>query len=440
MNSTPVQDRAEPDTKSARSVVIVSAVDPYPADSGKKVVLSGFVDYWLDRLGEEDVHYVLVRPGPRPAPEKPSQHFPGVLHEIVSPSTADQLRALVTGTMTGRASIQESMLKSSRVRRELRGLLATIDADVEIYDTVRLGQYAKSMVSRVGRRRVIYLDDLFSQRYRVMLTAAQKYGDVLVNPLGAFGAMIPAVLRRPVNNPMVQRTLLRVESHLVGRAERAATRDFDRCLLVNDGETRWLSKETGAENVRAVPPLIRTTSGVARSYDGRPEFVFLGLLSLPHNDDGIRWFLDHAMRPLLALRPEAKLRIVGREATAALQQSAARFPGSVTLEGYVPDLDALLTHTAALLTPLRFGSGVKIKPIEAMARGVPVVSTGFGVDGIVDGPDQGVVLVDDIDAYAPALLELMEVSRNVELSDQARTHFESTFSKTVVFDSYDDAF
>lgn len=428
-------------TKSARqSVAIISAVNPYPTDAGKKVVLSGFVEYWRDRVGPENTHYLLVRPEAEHSEAAETTEFPVKLHRLASPSTSHQLRALATRTFTGRASIQESMLHGPRLRRDLSQTLEAVNADVEIYDTVRLGQYAPEMPTRIGLQRIIYLDDLFSQRYAAMLSAAREYGDVVINPLGAFGAMIPGFLRKPVDNPRVQKTLLRLESRLVGRAERSATRHFDRCLLVNGGEVRTLAAQTGALNVRAVPPLVQTPHSTARNYDGRPEFVFLGLLSLPHNDDGIRWFLDHAMGPLLALRPDARLRIVGREATPALVRSAAPFGTSVTLEGYVPDLDGLMAGTAALLTPLRFGSGVKIKLIESMARGVPIISTGFGVDGITDGPNQGVVVEDDIMRYPKALLELLDPARNAELSGQARARFEATFSRAVVFERYDQAF
>jgi len=403
------------------------------------VVLSGLLDYWRERVGPDQVHYVLVRPASEAAPPV-AEAFPGVLHRLSSPTTPRQLQSLALRTLTGRSSIQEAMLYSPTLAAELAAVLEEVAADVEIYDTVRLGQYAPGSAPSAGRRRIIYLDDLFSHRYEAMLRAAKEHGDVLVNPLGAFSTMIPAALRRPVDNAVVQRLLLTAESRLIGRAEKAATRQFERCLLVNDGEARMLMQQTGMSNVVAVPPLVPTPTGVSRAFDGRPEFVFLGLLSLPHNDDGIRWFLDHAMGPLLALRPDAKVRVVGREATSALKRSAAQFGDSVTLEGFVPDLDDLLTHTAALLTPLRFGSGVKIKLIEALARQVPVVSTGFGVDGIVDGPGQGVLIVDSIADFPRAMLELVDVGTNARVADQARARFDSTFSRAVVFAEYDKVF
>jgi hypothetical protein len=264
-----------------RSVAIISAVNPRPADSGKKIVLSGFLDYWLDRLGPENVHYVLVRPASESMTDTARETFPTTLHRVASPTTSAQLHALTTRTLTGRASIQEAMLHSNRLGAELGALLTEVDADLEIYDTVRLGQYARKLPRRAGRRRVIYLDDLFSHRYRAMLRAAKEHGDVLISPLGAFASMIPQALRRPVENRLVQRLLLMAESRLVARAERAATEEFDRCLLVNDGEARMLRAETSSSNVYAVPPLVPTPAGVAREYDGRPEFVFLGLCSRP---------------------------------------------------------------------------------------------------------------------------------------------------------------
>ena len=64
--------------------------------------------------------------------------------------------------------------------------------DIEVYDTLRLGQHAPA--SPRGRRRVLYLDDLFSVRYDRML-AVDERGDVDINPLGEFAANVPAPLR-----------------------------------------------------------------------------------------------------------------------------------------------------------------------------------------------------------------------------------------------------
>lgn len=424
---------------SPRSVVIISAVNPYPTDSGKKVMLSGFVEYWRERVGPEDTHYILVRPerelrGPAPV------GFPVQLHRLASPAARHQVRALLTRTLTARASMQEAMLDGPRLQAELGALLAEIGADLEIFDTVRLGQYAERIPQRAGSRRVIYLDDLFSERYAAMIRAGDEFGDVSIDALGAFAAMVPGPLRRPVDHPLVQRSLLRAESRLIGRAERAATRQFSRCLLVNAGEAETLMAQTGADNVSATPPLVTVSAETERRFDGRPDFIFLGLLSLPHNDDGIRCFLEQGMPRLLELRPDARVRIVGREATPALKQLAKRFEGSVVMEGFVPDLDDLLSRAAALLTPLRFGSGVKIKLIESLARGLPVVSTSFGGDGIVDDVDQGVVAVENLRDFPTAMVDLLDGERNALLSRQARERFQQVYARDVVFQAYDRAF
>ena len=103
------------------------------------------------------------------------------------------------------------------------------------------------------------------------------------------------------------------------RSEDRTARRFRRCLLVNSGEAAALSRRTGvaAARIMSVPPLVTTPPSPVRRYAGAPEFVFLGELGLPHNDDGLRWFLTSVWPVVLGKRPDARLRVIGREARPA---------------------------------------------------------------------------------------------------------------------------
>jgi len=415
-----------------RSVALVSAVDPYPSDYGKRVVLAGFVEYWSRRLGPTDTHYVLVHAEQRPEP------FPVRLHRVDPPTTRERLGAVAGRVLTGRSSLQEAMLRGESLRRHLAAVLDEIAPDLVIFDTIRLGQYAPLIPARAGQRRMIYLDDLFSLRYAAMLEAGRRYPDITYDALGTFAHLVPGPLRRPVSWRPVQRSLLSLERRLVERSEAAATSWVDTCLLINPGEADVLRRRSGGD-VRVTPPLLGLAAGGPRTWDGRPTFVCLGNLVLPHNADGVRWFLASCMPELTHRLPEARVRIIGRGAPQDLLDLAARFP-QVSVEGYVEDLDAELANAAALLAPMRFGSGIKIKIVEALARGLPVITTRVGAHGIGLGAAHGLVVEDRIEAYPGALAALCEPTRNAGLSEAARAHFEATFSRQAVTAAYDRAF
>lgn len=418
-----------------RSVALVSAVNPYPVDAGKKVVLAGFVQYFTDRLGAEQVHFILVAP-----PDRPRGSFPVPLHRVDRPSRWAQLGAVAARVPTARSSLQEALLWSRRTAAALRATLAGVAPDLVVFDTLRMGQYAPALPMPRGQRRICYLDDLFSDRYRAVLDAQERFGDVAVDPLGNFAENVPGPLRPLAAWRPTQRVLLSVESRLVSRSELSAARHFERCLVVNPNEARTLARRSPGADVVAVPPMIETPADGTRRFSGRPEFVMLGLLSLAHNDDGLRWFLRDVLPIVLRERPDAVLTVVGRDPGAEVEAFARRWADAVRLVGFVPILDDVLASACALVNPLRFGSGIKLKVMEALARGVPVVSTSVGADGIDAGPGSGLSIGDTPREFAAALLALTAAEENAAASASAARHYAARYARSAVLAEYDRAF
>lgn len=414
------------------AVALISAVDPYPTDAGKKVVLAGFIDYLIERHGHDNVHYIKVGAAPQ-------QQFPVRLHVVPGPSRGQVIGNLMTRVTTGRASLQEAFLGSPRTAAGISEILGEVRPHLQVYDTVRMAQYAPDTVAAT---QVCYLDDLFSERYDRMLEASRRYGEINVSPLGNFAEHVPARFRPLATHRQSQTLLLRAERSLVRRSEDRTVRRFRRSLLVNADEATVLADRSSApaHRIRSIPPLITAPSVLERTYSGEPEFIFLGLLSLPHNDDGLRSFLRTVWPEILERLPDARLRVIGNEARPELAELAATLRDSVTIEGYVPDLGAALSGAAALVNPVRFGSGIKLKVVEALGRALPVVSTPTGAEGIASGPGTGVLVAAEPAEFAELLCRLTDPGYNAEISAQARVHFRDRYSRSAVFDAYDEAF
>lgn len=413
------------------SVAILSAVDPYPSDAGKKVVLAGFLQYFIDRMGPEHVHYLLIG-GRRGA------GFPARLHPLPAPRALAAMGNVLVRTGTGRASLQESLLRSATVAEAIHTALEQVSPSLEIYDTVRMSQYA---VQRADSRQICYLDDLFSERYRAMLEVARRHPDMELSPLGNFSTHVPRRLRPLAEHRAAQRLLLRVERRLVSHSENRAVERFETAVLLNDGEAEVLRRRAGGQpdRVVAVPPLV-TTVDRRRDYRGAPDFLFLGQLDLPHNEDGLRSFLTSIWPLILRARPDARLRVVGRNPRRGHVELIARLPGSVVLEGFVPDLSGLLSRSAAMVNTLRFGSGVKLKVIDALGAGLPIISTTVGADGLACGADEGILVSDHPAQTADLLLSTTSPTFNTRLSAAARDHFARRYSRAAVFARYDEVF
>ena len=416
-------------TAPVRSAVLVTASEPEPRSFGKQVVIGGLLDHLCDRLRAENVHVLLVG-RERERPTTPYQ-----LHILPGPGPAEQLRAMVTRVLLPPHSpLQEAALWSHRLRREIGIALTAIGADLEIWDTMRTGQYARTLPRR---RRVLYADDLFSQRYATMLERIRTDPTRVSNPLGEFGKMLPGIARKLAAHPMVYRPLLHIEQRLTARSEQRAPADFDATILVNPQETAELTRRSGIATVRTLLPLLRPPAERARRFDGTPTFVFLGGLDFPPNRDGLTWFLRACRDQVLDAIPDFRLLLVGR-GTDKPPPEAATWADHVRPLGWVDDLDEILLSAAGLISPLRIGSGIKIKVLEALARGLPVVATRYGVLGLDVGAEDGCLIADSPADLARCLAEAADPARNKTLSAAAAGSWQRSYAPEVAAKAYDE--
>ena len=416
-----------------RSIVLLSAATPYPRDSGKSVVLAGILDHFRRSLPETQIHYLHVG-----EPLEDTADFGDiVVHELGRRRPHELLANLVVGLPFKGLSLQEAFTASRSVQARLRTLLATLDADLEIIDTIRMSQLTEEIPHR--GRRVLYLDDLFSERYRRMLAVLDDDdAGSHFDPLGQFTVHVPGPLRGLTQRRHFRRGLLFMERVLVARREVRAARGVELSLLLNRGEVATLQDRSGAA-VMAIPPLITPPARSETTWSGRPEFCFVGMLSIAHNDDGLSWFLRDGMPELLRAHPDAVLHVIGRGASPHVVELAEVHGDSVRLHGYVEDLDALVGSCCAMVNVLRFGSGVKIKVLDALARGLPVVTTDVGAEGIGES-SPGLLITG---SAAEAGLELARLTdpeaRAVAARDAARIYAER-YAPDVVHAAYDAAF
>lgn len=414
-----------------QSAVLITATEPGPRSYGKQVVIGGLLDHLCLRLGADRVHVVLIG---RPDIDRPPT--PYGLHVIGRPTAAEQLRAVARRVvLPPHTPLQEAALWSPRLLARLREVLDDLEADLEIFDTMRTGQYAPLVG---GQRRILYADDLFSKRYASMLERDRQDPTPIRNPLGEFAKLLPGPAGRLAASRRVYRPLLQVERRLAARSEVAAPRQFDATVLVSAVEAAELRQRTGLDSVRALLPLLPPSAPTPRSYSGPPTFVFLGGLDFAPNCDGLTWFLEHCREAVLAAVPDFRLLVIGRGSILGLPSAARDWGDRVRALGWVEDLDEVLSSSAGLLSVLRIGSGIKIKVLEALARGLPVVATPHGVLGLEVDRADGCLVGQTPAALAALLAEAAQPDANAILSRAARVAWDRRFDPEVASRAYDE--
>ena len=421
-----------------KRIVFVSTIFPFPVDNGKRMVVWGILKYLIKKHGAEQVTYVLLG---RDGGTFSVTDFPCQYLALEKPKVLRRLWNIFWFTLVGRSkSIQELMLYSPKLGRELRTMVAEINPDLVVCDTFRAGQFFETP-ERAESSYIIYMDDLFSVRYQKMLEVLERFPQAQMNPLGNFAHFVPSLLRPFTNVSFVQRWLLRVEQKLVAKRERDCVAWFDKTLLINEAEADLLRREAEHPSIRTVKPLLTGTRDRAdRRYFGEPVFVFLGALNIPHNRFSITHFIESQMDRIIEKMPGAKLRIVGKDGSNELNRLAEKYKGSVVVEGFVEDLDAVFRESCAMIVPLLFGSGVKIKTLEAFSRGLPVISTDFGLEGIPVTNGVHCMLENDISRYPQLMLDLTDPYYNCAISRKAREFYSNNYSTERLFEEYEVLF
>ena len=127
----------------------------------------------------------------------------------------------------------------------------------------------------------------------------------------------------------------------------------------------------------------------------------------PPNVEAVHWFATEAFPAVRRARPEVEFRVVGSRPPARIAE-LARPDSGVVVTGYVPDLQPILRQAAVMVVPLLSGSGMRVKILEAFARGIPVVSTTIGVEGIDAEPGRHLLVADRPADVAAAVLRLLD--------------------------------
>jgi glycosyltransferase involved in cell wall biosynthesis len=202
--------------------------------------------------------------------------------------------------------------------------------------------------------------------------------------------------------------------------ERWAVRHADLTVAVSAVDAERFQRDFGADRVAVVDNGVDTDYFRPQSVLRDPhQMLFLGSLDWRPNLDAVALLLDRVFPAVRAAEPNARLVVVGRNPPAALCRRAGAM--GVEVCGNVPDVRPYLARCGALVVPLRIGGGSRLKILEALAMGTPVVSTRIGAEGLALEPDRHLAIVDEVDDLPKALLLAMRAPAYAQVqADEGR--------------------
>jgi glycosyltransferase involved in cell wall biosynthesis len=222
-------------------------------------------------------------------------------------------------------------------------------------------------------------------------------------------------------------TLAAAERYRKTEKKLAQTSDLVWCA--SDEDKQVMQREAPNTQIEVIPT-IHELRDCGKPFAERAGLLFIGNLAHRPNDDAVLFFMREVYPQLRQRLPNVRLDIIGDNPSAAI---AAYNSGEVRIRGYVPDVEPYLSDARVFIAPLRFGAGIKGKIGEAMAHGLPVVTTSIGAEGFGLTPAFDVMIGDEPASFADAVQELYSQQELWErVAHNSRLRIEKHFTPEVI--------
>ena len=341
--------------------------------------------HWLSFTDAQDGEHLPKMPGLASPPvlvhARANRRCSDKLSEAVRPSRLSRTVSRAAGLL-GALPIDAVRMKDPRLARALGDLLRAHSIDIVQIEYGAMAAYLP-LIRQISPSIKIVIDEL--EVSSVVITRRMEFEP---RPPSWFSSW---------------------DARRWARFERRIWSQSDAVLAMSELECDVVNKKAGSGKGHVVP------NGVDVEYfrpvtravdDSSPQrLLFVGNLEHRPNAEGLAVFLDTAWPTLTARFPELELHVVGpAPADEPLQLRASQ---RVTFHGYVDDVRPHLAAAIAAIVPIVTGGGTRLKVLEALAAGTPVVSTKLGVEGLAIRDRHEALLTDSIAEFPDAVGTLL---------------------------------
>jgi glycosyltransferase involved in cell wall biosynthesis len=188
--------------------------------------------------------------------------------------------------------------------------------------------------------------------------------------------------------------------------------------------------ETLTDTRIEVVPTIHELRDSGKPFEERQDLLFIGSFAHRPNEDAVLFFMREVYPLLREKLPNVRLDIIGDHASTAI---SAYNSEQVRILGYVPDVEPYLRERRVFIAPLRFGAGIKGKVGEALAHGIPVVTTTIGAEGFGLTHGHDVMIGDEPQEFALAIQQLyLQEDLWQRVAHNGRVRIEKHFTPKVI--------
>ncbi len=198
-----------------------------------------------------------------------------------------------------------------------------------------------------------------------------------------------------------KKLIARRTASLLDKLEATLVNQCDAHTVVSEIDKQKLLRHNSAANVTVIPNGVDSAMFAPSGAPSREcALLFVGSMDYHANADSVIWFAQSVWPEISRKFPSLKFNIVGRSPGRDVQLLAS---DKIHVTGTVNDVRPFYADAVAVIVPLRVGGGTRLKILEAMAMGVPVISTALGAEGVAATDGREILLADSAEEMIEAL-------------------------------------
>jgi glycosyltransferase involved in cell wall biosynthesis len=231
-----------------------------------------------------------------------------------------------------------------------------------------------------------------------------------------------------------QAWLHRRDAKIWERWESSVPANFDLLVTVSSEDAAHFTDRRG-RRPKVVPNGVDTDRFQMTEVPKEPKLIFTGALNTGPNYYGLLWFCREVLPLIQSNHPGVTLDVVGSHAPSQILD-LRRLPG-VSVHVDVPDVAPYLLRARVSVVPLKIGTGTRLKALEAMAAGRPVVGTSVGLGGLAIAAGVHAEIADDPKSFSDKVCRLLNDDDHVgSITQQARQLVEERYSWSAIGAEY----
>ncbi len=288
--------------------------------------------------------------------------------------------------------------QNNKLRALLKEVVSTAEIDLIYTHLIRMGPYSKSLPVK----KILDYTDAISMEYKRSL---------------------------PYRKGIIQKLFFQIESKRTEKYEKSITDSFDEAWFISKEDIEYLGLSKNKKVTQVPNPVV--ISEIKQDYSRKNRILFVGNLSVSHNIEAIMYMKEEIMPELYELDRNITFEIVGADATDQIK--ALDTVRNIKFSGFVEDLYKTLIESDIFIAPMFFSAGVQNKVLEAMAVGLPVITTANVARSIGAEHLMNIIVADTKEEFLEQIIMLLKAENLRRKIGQNGYHLiKNSFSKKLI--------